>query len=320
MGDVESGLFSQTGFPRQSANFSFGAPDNPYRGRYLFEGIADDDANEVGDADNANDASDAEVDALREGHAASTTLEAISPHPRPSALNAIRPFMEKPRPFHSYTSLARKATDVFSDTVPSASTLAFAPSSAASDAIVPPAPFIVPLRRAEGDNRATIFGSAFHAAVQRWLDSATPTVDLDAIAKSFGLTDGEALRLKAAYRRWVGSERAASLSAYPAVFSEYPFVVEVLGATPLEGKIDLLALDRGSRHALIIDYKTGVSAEGDADELRERYRFQATCYAQAILTAFGGGVIETVEAIFVRPEVPAANGIEEISFTFPPPH
>jgi ATP-dependent exoDNAse (exonuclease V) beta subunit len=293
MGDLESGLFSQTGFPRQSTDFNFGTDGHPYRGRYLFE--------------EAVAADDAEADARQEKYAASTTFEAILSHPCPSVLKAIRPLVEKPWPLHSYTSLARKSEDALSDAALPVSPASPAPTTGS---------FFVPLTRVEGDNRATIFGSAFHAALQRWLDSATPTVDLEAVAESFGLTDGEALRLKTAYGRWIGSERAASLSAYPAVFSEYPFVVEVSGDTPLEGRIDLLALDRGNRHALIIDYKTGVSAEGDTDELRERYRFQAACYAQAVLTAFGSGVIETVEAVFVRPEASSAGGMEEISFTY----
>jgi ATP-dependent exoDNAse (exonuclease V) beta subunit len=304
MGDLESGLFPQTGFPRQSTDFSFGVSDSPYCGRYLFEDTVD---------------GDAEADTRREEYAASTTFEAVFPRPLSSALNAIRPLVEKLRHLHSYTSLVRKSADAlpdlsFADPSPAAVSAPLASSPAA-----PFTSFVIPLGRAKSDNRATIFGSAFHAALQRWLDSATATVDLDEIARNFGLTDGEIVRLKAACGRWAGSERAASLSAYPAVFSEYPFVVEVAGDTPLEGKIDLLGLDRGNRRALIIDYKTGVSAEGDADELRERYRFQATCYAQAILTAFGNGVIEMVEAIFVRPEVPVTSGMEEISFVFTAP-
>jgi ATP-dependent exoDNAse (exonuclease V) beta subunit len=305
IGDLESGLFPQTGFPRQNADFSFGANDNPYYGRYLFEEIADDAV---------------EANQSREERAASTALEAVFPHPRPSILNAIRPFAEKPRPLHSYTSLARKAADALSDTpTPTPTPTPPSASLTVSSPAAPSASFVIPLRRVESDNRATIFGSAFHAVLQRWFDSATSAVDLKAIAKSFGLTDGETVRLEAAYGRWIDSERAASLSSYPAVFSEYPFVVEVLGDTPLEGKIDLLALDRGNKHALIIDYKTGVSAEGDVDELRERYRFQATCYAQAILSAFGGGAVETVEAIFVRPEVLVASGMEEVTFSFSAP-
>jgi ATP-dependent exoDNAse (exonuclease V) beta subunit len=294
MGDLESGLFSQTGFPRQNADFSFGDKDHSYRGRYLFEEV--EEVEEATADDTKTD--DVDEDEWRGDYAVSTILETIAPHPQPSVLKAIQPLEETPRALHSYSSRNQRPSDAFADVTTSAS-------------------FAVPLKRVGDDNRATIFGSAFHVALQCWLDFSAAAVDLEVVAQNFGLTKGETFRLRAAYERWVASKRAASLSDYPVVLSEYPFVVEIPGDTPLEGRIDLLALDRENRRALIIDYKTGSSAEGDANELRARYRLQATCYAQAILTAFGAAVIESVEAVFVRPEVSSANGMEEISFTFP---
>ena len=75
----------------------------------------------------------------------------------------------------------------------------------------------------------------------------------------------------------------------------------------LEGFIDLLCIDDDGADALVIDYKTGTSGEGD--ELRERYTLQAQCYAFAVLDA---GLARRVELAFVRPEA----GMEEVVFSF----
>jgi hypothetical protein len=150
----------------------------------------------------------------------------------------------------------------------------------------------------------------------------------------------DAKRLAEAYSAWIHSKRAASLRAYEKVLTEYPFVVEMADGFVLEGRIDTLALDFTKRRALIIDYKTGVSAEGASAALEERYRLQAQCYACAVLKGFetaqgGGGKaagerareqhtgesgrrIEEVEMVFARPEVlDAKTGEpEEIVYRF----
>ena len=62
--------------------------------------------------------------------------------------------------------------------------------------------------------------------------------------------------------------------------------------------------------ALIVDYKSGTS--GGDEDLSERYRLQAECYALAVLR----DGCERVEVVFVRPEVSPEGRVEEVGFQF----
>ena len=87
--------------------------------------------------------------------------------------------------------------------------------------------------------------------------------------------------------------------------AEYAFCVDVEGV-PLEGYIDLICFD-DEGGALVIDYKTGTSGQGE--DLHERYALQAQCYAYALLSS---GACEHVDMAFVRPEA----GMQEVAFSF----
>ena len=81
------------------------------------------------------------------------------------------------------------------------------------------------------------------------------------------------------------------------------------GACILSGSIDLYA--HSESEALVVDYKSGTSAT--VDDLEARYRLQAECYALAALVDGR----ETVEVVFVRPEVIGPDGgIQEIRYRF----
>lgn len=93
---------------------------------------------------------------------------------------------------------------------------------------------------------------------------------------------------------WVSSDRYAMVQGYERRHAEYAFCVDVEGV-PLEGYIDLICFD-GEGGALVIDYKTGTSGQGE--DLHERYALQAQCYAYALLSS---GACEHVDMAFVRP-------------------
>ena len=70
-----------------------------------------------------------------------------------------------------------------------------------------------------------------------------------------------------------------------------------MGGFFLEGEIDGLA-DNGDGAAFLIDYKTGGRDDEAPEQLDEKHRLQASCYAYALMRAG----YESVEAHFLRIE------------------
>ena len=159
------------------------------------------------------------------------------------------------------------------------------------------------------------FGSALHAVLQLTAaDGALPERQrIEAIAAYHRLDAHGLERLEHAARRYGASAAASELAGHERVRREYPFSVRMAGrrhAVDLVGAMDVYA--RSGASALIVDYKSGTGA-ASAEELTERYRSQAECYAYAALSQ---GCAEVCVA-FVRPEVEAAGGApEEVRFSF----
>lgn len=156
-------------------------------------------------------------------------------------------------------------------------------------------------------------GSAFHAAAQ-WLvemgADEVPAARIDALVRQWGCTPEQRERLVAALARWEASEVRAQALAWPQVRAEVPFFSR--GAESLtarfgafaQGAIDLLCTDPADRsQALVIDYKTGGSAEETPEQLREKHDLQATVYADVLHRA---GFAQ-VRIAFVRVEQPDAS-------------
>ena len=165
----------------------------------------------------------------------------------------------------------------------------------------------------EAPEDATALGTAFHHLAQRAIRAAAaaglhaplrcpaPEVVQERIRQG-ALSAGQQDRLSAALERWFGSALARRFAAFGAIAAEVPFMVVVegdgsKGPLYLEGEIDGLA-DDGQGRALIIDYKTGGSADETPEQLFEKHRQQASCYAYALL-AQG---FSQVEACFIRVE------------------
>ena len=194
----------------------------------------------------------------------------------------------------------------------------------------------------------TSFGSAFHLAAQ-WMaachdagavDSATglPTLPSDgrlrACLSAFDVSDptpGQLGRLRDAVTLWAGSQVAREAYAYPRTQGEAPLCLRVgevdggpgvgEGRAYLEGSIDLLcfdpALPRAAQRALVVDYKTGGTADETPEALHDKHLLQAQCYALAVLEAGFSGV----DLRFVRVEQRdplAPNEPQVVPYSFGP--
>ncbi|MCD8199895.1 MAG: UvrD-helicase domain-containing protein [Coriobacteriaceae bacterium] len=200
------------------------------------------------------------------------------------------------------------------------SSLAHAAQEEAEEA--PAYRYRVPARPEVEPETVSPVGSAFHATSQWIIEQGMSAADaaaspelaarVEILARRYRLDEEETTRLHEAVDAWVTGDRLAGALAFPQRQAEYPFCIEVASdaAEPLtlEGYIDLLCLpDSPADPALIVDFKTGASGEGD--ELTERYRLQSLCYAYAVLAA---QLCSEVEVVFVRPEV----GLEEVSYHY----
>ena len=194
-----------------------------------------------------------------------------------------------------------------------------------------------PAHRAADADKATDFGTAFHRLAQYAVAFRAPgtapmrpdPVREQAVSKACELGHLHRMRLDRALDRWFSSETARSLAAYGRIEAEMPFFVALDVASAdadageraggassagadageraggassadafLEGEMDLVAFDDAHDRVLIIDYKTGGSAEEDAGALARKHVLQASCYALVLLRQ---GFSE-VEALFVRVE------------------
>jgi ATP-dependent exoDNAse (exonuclease V) beta subunit len=308
-GNLETALFPNDGFPHESTAFTFGPSESPITGYYDFE--------VVGASDEKSETSEG-ADATADGRVTGFGMvRAIRPQVCEDILAGMQGSFAKPQDIFSYSSLAARRED---DDALTGQKRVWTFKS-----------LTLPKHDDDRDH-ALRFGLAFHAEARRWIDEGMDERVCDGVDDggtcSLGDNHGQlaaqdAKRLTEAYCAWVCSKRAASLRTYEKVLTEYPFVVEATDGFILEGRIDVLALDFAKNRALIIDYKTGVSAEGASAALEERYRLQAQCYACAVLKGFEttqsgeatgeeagewytgkmGGRIEEIELAFVRPEV-----------------
>lgn len=210
----------------------------------------------------------------------------------------VMPTAAPVRDSYSYTSMARALHDA-ADTV----ALEDRHEQDRSDGTAAPAP--------QGD--PTALGSAFHAAAQWLIETASDTVPASrraALARFWGLTEAQVARFDEALARWEGSRVRAEMRSWPCVRAEVPFfscgmeaVRDEFGAFA-EGAIDVLCTDPAHPHAaLVLDYKTGGSAAETDDELRKKHELQARVYADVLHKAG----FTHVELVFVRVEITCAH-------------
>ncbi len=156
-------------------------------------------------------------------------------------------------------------------------------------------------------DKATSLGSAFHELAQTMVETRRDhdPARLEALARTWRLSERQLRRLREAIARWEGCELRHEALSYGLVRAEVPFFVQVDSryGSYVEGAIDLLACDPEGSHALVVDYKTG-DVGLTAEEMAERHRMQANFYAW-VLRNQG---FSTVECAFVCVEVDDGNG------------
>lgn len=159
-----------------------------------------------------------------------------------------------------------------------------------------------------GSESATALGTAFHRLAQQAIELSERgalfcpgEAAIEAQIQKESLSAGQQERLYRALTRWLGSDEAVRFASYEHRRAEVPFTV-ALGGFFLEGEIDGLA-DNGDGAAFLIDYKTGGRDDETPEQLDEKHRLQASCYAYALMRAG----YESVEAHFLRIERPGTD-------------
>lgn len=257
-------------------------------------------------------AEDLAAEVTTESGPASAPLDSFTLVEPSSVRMRVVPAPRTPRDSYSYSSISAELHEEGEDRAVSAVPLEV---GGAEEAV---APDEVDALREERDGKAalsrsgdpTALGSAFHAACQ-WLielDRADlPGSRAEALCRYWGCTPEQRGRFDEAVARWLSSDVRAEALAWPCVRAEVPFYT--LGMDGLaerfgpyaEGAIDLLCTDPDRPgHALLIDYKTGGSADETPGRLHEKHRLQAEVYADVLHKAG----YERVTLKFVRVEVP----------------
>lgn len=166
----------------------------------------------------------------------------------------------------------------------------------------------------DDEDRATNFGSAFHELAQCLVElgggladplaARLPDSRIEATADLWRLSPRNRTRLRQALERWSGSAVRAEALGHRVVRAEVPFfsAADSEFGSYVEGAIDLLATDPGSREAFLVDYKTGDRGL-TAAQIHARHEMQANFYA-SVLMAQG---FEAVECRFVCVELEDAD-------------
>ena len=156
-------------------------------------------------------------------------------------------------------------------------------------------------------DKATNLGSAFHELAQTMIETGRDHSPerLEALARTWNLSERAKTRLVQAVARWEGCALRREALSYELVRPEVPFFVRADSAYGqyVEGAIDLLACDRGATTALVVDYKTG-DVGLSASQIEERHRMQANFYAWVLMDQG----FEQVECAFVCVEVDDGAG------------
>lgn len=135
-------------------------------------------------------------------------------------------------------------------------------------------------------DKATNLGSAFHELAQTMVETGADHSEerLEALCRTWNLSQRQVARLRAGIARWEGSELSREARGYGLLRAEVPFFVRVDApyGSYVEGAIDLLACDRGSTRALVVDYKTG-DVGLTIEQIERRHRMQANFYAWVLM-------------------------------------
>lgn len=161
----------------------------------------------------------------------------------------------------------------------------------------------------------TSLGSAFHELAQIMVETQSKVDEqtIDRLCLKNSVPQRAVSRVKQALELWSNSAIRQAALAHDVVIAESPFTLQVDSkyGNYVEGAIDLLAYNKGSKDALVVDYKTGDKGLS-ATQIYEHHQMQANFYAY-VLMQHG---FTKVECAFVCVEVEEAGQPHVARYTF----
>ena len=161
----------------------------------------------------------------------------------------------------------------------------------------------------------TSLGSAFHELAQIMVETQSKvdeqTIERQCLKNS--VSQRAVSRVKQALELWSNSAIRQEALAHDVVIAESPFTLQVDSeyGNYVEGAIDLLAYNKGSKDALVVDYKTGDKGLSAA-QIYEHHQMQANFYAYVLMQRG----FTKVECAFVCVEVEEAGQPHVARYTF----
>ena len=203
--------------------------------------------------------------------------------------------------FFSYSSAHQQMAENFkgeNSPQPAAETSVVLPGTLADDGVNP-----------------TNLGSAFHELAQIMVETQSKVDEqtIDKLCLKNSVPQRAISRVKQALELWSNSAIRQEALAHDVVIAESPFTLQVDSeyGNYVEGAIDLLAYNKGSKDALVVDYKTGDKGLS-ATQIYEHHQMQANFYAY-VLMQHG---FTKVECAFVCVEVEEAGQPHVARYTF----
>ena len=203
--------------------------------------------------------------------------------------------------FFSYSSAHQQMAENFkgeNDLQPVAETSVVLPGTLADDGVDP-----------------TNLGSAFHELAQIMVETQSKVDEKTIERQCFknSVPQRAVSRVKQALELWSNSAIRQEALAHDVVIAESPFTLQVDSeyGNYVEGAIDLLAYNKGSKDVLVVDYKTGDKGLS-ATQIYEHHQMQANFYAY-VLMQHG---FTKVECAFVCVEVEEAGQPHVARYTF----
>ena len=184
---------------------------------------------------------------------------------------------------------------------------------------VPETSVVLPDRLADDGVDPTNLGSAFHELAQIMVETQSKVDEqtIDRLCLKNSVPQRAVSRVKQALELWGNSEIRQEALAHDVVIAESPFTLQVNSeyGNYVEGAIDLLAYNKGSKDALVVDYKTGDKGLSAA-QIYEHHQMQANFYAYVLMQRG----FTRVECAFVCVEIEEAGQPHVARYTFDANH
>ena len=165
----------------------------------------------------------------------------------------------------------------------------------------------------------TNLGSTFHELAQIMVETPSKVDEktIDRLCLKNSVPQRAVSRVKQALELWSNSEIRQEALAHDVVIAESPFTLQVDSeyGNYVEGAIDLLAYNKGSKDALVVDYKTGDKGLS-ATQIYEHHQMQANFYAYVLMQRG----FTKVECAFVCVEVEESGQPHVARYTFDENH